>query len=701
MAKENPDDKLVAEAKKRFARCQDAESDFRKLFLEDLRFAHGDSDNGYQWPDLIRNSRQLEKRPCLTINKTIQHNRQITNETRQNSPSVRVQPVDGGADRKTAEILNGIIRHIEANSSADVAYETASEFAVDAGIGYWRVTTDYVSDDSFDQEIYIRRVKNPLMVYLDPDIQEADGCDAGFGFVFEDITKDEYEARFPGQEIVSWPMDGQGDEWLRSDMIRLAEYFHVVEKKDTLVADEMGNIIRLGDLAEEEREAAKALATRMRTVKRREVKWDLIAGDKVLERKDWAGTYIPIVRVVGEEVDIDGKTERKGHTRHVKDPQRMYNYWSSSATEFVALQGKTPYVGPAAAREGYEAFWNTANTANHSYLPYNHVDDEGNPIPQPQRQQPPVMAAAYMQGMQVAAEEMKMASGQYDASLGARSNETSGRAIRARQMEGDVANFHFIDNLSRAIRYTGKILVELIPKIYDTPRVVRILGEDGKEDTVRLDPSQPQSVVERKNDMTGAIERIYNPGVGRYDVTVAVGPSYTSRRAEAFDAMTQMVQGNPQLMDKAGDLIMKAADFPMAEELSERLAKFLPPGVADDQQSPEVAKLKQDLQQCQAQLQALGAEYNKAVESKDNDAQKILTDKYKAETERLKIIAPTLGPQLAAAIAAEFGIQVLNSPDIYPGGSPDMDMQQEQPASAGFFAPPDSAGQPAPDQMPA
>lgn len=699
MAKENPDDKLVREAQERFKRCQEAESEFRKLFLDDLRFAHGDSDNGFQWPDQIRNARQLEKRPCLTINKTIQHNRQITNETRQNSPSVRVRPVDGGADRKTAEILNGIIRHIEDCSSADVAYETASEFAVDGGIGYWRITTDYYSDDSFDQEIYIRRIKNPLMVYLDPDIQEADGCDARFGFVFEDITKKEYEARYPGQEVVSWPLEG-GNEWLSKDTIRLAEYFHIVETEDTLVADAEGNLIRLGGLAEEQRKAAKAMAKRTRSIKRKEVKWDFIAGDKVLDRKDWAGIYIPIVRVVGEEVDIDGKIERKGHTRCMKDPQRMYNYWSSSATEFVALQSKTPYVGPAAAREGYEQYWNTANTANHSYLPYNHVDDEGNPIPPPQRQQPPVMAAAYMQGMQVSAEEMKMASGQYDASMGARSNETSGRAIRARQAEGDVATFHFIDNLSRAIRYTGKILIDLIPKIYDTPRVVRIIGEDGSEDSVRLDPNQAQSVVEKKNELTGEIERIYNPGVGRYDVTVAVGPSYTTRRAEAFDAMTQMVQGNPQLMDKAGDLIMKAADFPMAEELSERLAKFLPPGVDDGKQTPETAKLKQDLEQCQAQLQALGKEFNEISEDKDLDRQKVLIDRYKAETERLKVIAPSLGPEFSKVLAEEFGIQVINSSDIYPGAAPGDGMQQEQPASAGFFAPSDSVGQPAPDQQP-
>lgn len=665
--KENPDDKIVREAQDRFKRCQDAESEFRNLFLADLRFAHGDSDNGYQWPDLIRNARELERRPCLTINKTIQHNRQITNEVRQNSPSVRVVPVDNGADRKTAEIFNGIIRHIEACSSADVAYETACEFAVDAGIGYWRITTDYAYEDSFDQEIYIKRIKNPLNVYLDPDIQEADGCDARFGFVFEDITKEEFEARYPGQEAVSWPMDNAtASEWLAKDKIRLAEYFRIVEKEDTLVAMEDGTLIRLGQLAEEQRKEAKAMAARTRPVKTKSVEWKFIAGDVVLETRDWLGQYIPIVRVVGEETEIDGKVDRKGHTRYMKDPARMYNYWTSSATESVALQSKTPWVAPAQAIEGYESFWQNANTQNLAYLPYNHLDEEGNLIPPPQRAQPPVMPSAYMQGMQVAQEEMKMASGQYDAAMGARSNETSGRAIRARQMESDVANFHFIDNLSRAIRYTGKILVDLIPKIYDTPRVIRILGEDGSDDQAQIDPNQPEAVRETK-DMSGDIQAIYNLSVGRYDVTVAVGPSYTSRRAEAFETMTQMVQGNPDLMNKAGDLIMKAADFPMADELAERLAKFLPPGLADDKQSPEVAKLKQDLEQCQAQLQALGKEYNDAVESKDVDQQKLLIDRYKAETERLKLIFPSMPVELANELAAEFGLQAVASPDIYPG----------------------------------
>jgi hypothetical protein len=681
------DDKLIEEAKKRFQRCEEHEAKTRPLWIEDRRFANGDSDNGWQWDEAIRKAREAKKLPCLTINKTKQHIRQITNDGRQNKPSVRISPVDSGADKKTADVLNGIVRHIESNSSADVAYDTALEHAVEGGIGYWRVTTDYASDDSFEQEIFIRRIKNPLNVYLDPEIQEADGSDAKFGFFFRDMLKEEFEAEFPNAEAIGWPLEG-GSSWLNKDQIRVAEYFKVVEERDTLIADPQGNTLLLSemepDMAAAVKEQVKAKALRARSVSKRSVKWFLIAGDQILDSKDWPGKYIPIVRVVGEEVEIDGEIDRKGHTRGIKDPQRMYNYWTSSATANVALQGNQPYLAPAEAIEGYEEYWNNLNTGDFPYLPFNAWNEEGQQIPMPQRQQPPVMAQAFMQGMQVASEEMKMASGQYDASMGAKSNETSGRAITARQREGDTATFHFIDNVARAIKYTGKILIDLIPKIYDTPRVARILGEDGSEKMVKIDPQQQQAYAKQQNQQTREIEEIYNPSVGRYDVTVDVGPSYTTRRQEAFYALTDMASRNPQVMAVAGDLVMKAADFPMASELAERFEKTLPPNLQTDgdEQDPKLMQMQQMIQQLQGQLQALGAE-----KKAEND--KLLIDRYAKETDRLKLLLPMLGPDVAAQLAAEFGLQVIASPDIYPGGQPPDPQRfaQPQPAPAGFFTP--------------
>lgn len=701
------DEKLVEECHKRFERCEDFEAETRPRWRADLRFANADPDNGWQWEEGMRNSRETDKRPCLTINKTKQHNRQITNDARQNKPSIRVQPVDSGADKKTAEILNGIIRHIEQNSSADTAYDTAQEFAVDAGLGYWRVITDYATPDSFDQEIFIKRVKNPLNIYLDPDIQEADGSDARFGFAFEDMPKEEFEARYPDCEPIGWPSDA-GSNWLSKENIRVCEYFKRVEVKDTLYADEQGNTMLASKMEPEMVQAAKDAGLRSRPVTSHQIKWYLIAGTQILDQKDWPGIYIPIVRVIGEEIEIDGKIDRKGHTRGMKDAQRMYNFWTSSAVEFVALQGKQPYLAPAESIEGYEEYWNNLNSANLPYLPFNAYTEDGQQLPMPQRQQPPVMAAAYMQGMQVASEEMKMASGQYDAAMGAKSNETSGRAIMARQREGDTATFHFIDNVARAIKYTGKILIDLIPKIYDTERVLRIIGEDGKEDRVKINPEQPQAYTKQKN-LQGEVEEIYNPSIGRYDVMVSVGPSYTTKRQEAFQALTEMSSRNPQLLQVAGDLIMKAADFPMADQLAERLEKTLPPNLKDDegQESPETAQLKQELQQMKGQLQALGAEFNKLEAEKAGKDDEIEvkrieanTKAYDAITKRLQMLAPLLTPDEVQTLAAETKREAMEQPDPgqppsetmgMPEQIPDMQqMPQEQPPEGGFFTPEES-----------
>jgi hypothetical protein len=616
MARKQPkptdDEKLVEECHREFKACEDRESNTRTLWKADLRFANGDPDNGFQWDDALRKQRELDKRPCLTTNKVKQHNRQITNDARQNKPAIRVYPVDSGADKKTAEIYNGVIRHIEANSNADTAYDIAGEFAVDAGLGYWRVTTDYAADDSFDQEIFIKSIPNPLNVYLGRHA-EPDGSDAKCGFVFEDMPKEEFEAKYPDCEPMGWPTDA-GSDWLGQETIRVAEFFKIVEEADTLCAGPDGQPFKLSEV--EDPEMAKAIkadeSIQKRKVSVRKCKWYLIAGDKILDRRDWLGKYIPIVRVVGEEVEIDGKVDRKGHTRALKDAQRMYNYWSSAGVEYGALQGKQPYLAPAEAIAGYEKYWDNLNTSNLPYLPYNATEPStGNPLPMPQRQMPPVTAPMYMEGMRVASEEMKMASGQYDAAMGKQSNETSGRAIMARQRESDNATFHFIDNVARAIRYTGKILVDLIPKVYDTARVVRILGEDGTDDVAQIDPQSPRAVVEQKDPMTGAIQEIYNPSVGRYDVTVAVGPSYGTKREEAFQALTEMSSRNPQLMQVAGDLVMRAADFPMAEEIAERLEKTLPPGLAEPKDGqpqipPEVMQQMQAMdQQNQAMQQAL------------------------------------------------------------------------------------------------
>lgn len=670
-------DPIVKEAKARFARCEEAESQFRRLFVEDVKFANGDPDNNWQWPDRIRQSRDGDARPCLTINKVRQHNLQVINDAKQNKPSIKTLPIDGQADVQIAKILDGIMRHIEYNSHAEIAYDTATEFAVQGGLGYWRVVTEYAHDGSFEQEIFIRRVKDPLSVYIDPDIQSADGADAKYGFIFEDIPKEEYESMYPGEDpaSVNFPMQATGDPWLEKDHVRVCEYFYRAEKKDTLVNHPILGPVRLSEVDESEH---KSLISD-EGIKKREVvephfKWCKIAGDKVIDQKEWPGRYLPIVRVVGEEITINGKVERKGHTRNMKDGQRMYNYMTSANVEYIALQTKTPYVAAIEAIEGYEDEWASSNKDNKAYLPYNSRDEVGNEIQRPQREQPPVGASAYLQAMQTAQQELMMSSGQYQEQFGAPSNADAGVAIAARQRQGDRATYHFIDNVARAIRYTGRILVDLIPKIYDTARVLRIIGDDGSESFAQINPEQPHAVgapdgspAQYDADMKEeqAAQLIYNPGIGRYDVTVEVGPNYETRRQEAFHALTQIMSQNSDLMHVAGDLLFKSADFPMADEVAERMRRTIPPQILGEGPSKQEADMQQKMQQMGQMIEHLSAALQEAKTGKDRQETNIKA--YDAETKRLQAVGQPLDPQVVAHVATQVVMQMMQT------GSPEGD----------------------------
>ncbi len=640
------DDRIVREAKTRFEYCSAREGECRKLFLEDVKFSNGDSNNGFQWPNDIQTNRNREKRPCLTINKTHQHNLQIINDAKQNKAAIKIRPVGNEATYEAAETFEGIIRHIEYISNASDAYDTAVKFQVEGGIGYWRVVTDYTGDDTFDQEIFIRRIKDPLSVYLDPDISEIDGSDAMFGFIFTDMKREEAREKYPkfkgmmGQNAI-----GNADNWIDDRHVRVAEYYRRVKKEDRLIAFKhphtgAQHIMRESELPPE---IAKPIIdnpeNQFRGIEGFDVEWFLFIGNEIADRRVWPGSTIPIVRCIGEETIIDGKIDRKGHTRALKDPQRIYNYWSSSAVEFVALQGKSPFVGPAAAIEGYESYWREANTQNFSILPYKHVDDDGQPIPPPQRAQPPVFAPAYVQGMQVAQNEMMMVSGQYEATFGEKSNERSGKAINERERQGDRATYHFIDNQAIAIRYTGKIILELIPKIYDTPRVVNIMANDGAESKVMIDPSAKQAFLQkRQQTQEEATQIILNPKIGKYDVQADVGPAYATRRQEAFNALSQILSQSSELVPLVGDLLFKAADFPMAEEVAERLERMVPPQAKGEGVTPAVQQMQGQLQHMQGLLTTLMQQLSEEKSKmKARDVQKEV-DIYKAITDRMEVM---------------------------------------------------------------
>jgi len=683
--KASEDEKIVTEAKERFTRCEEWESDSRRKFIEDLKFANGDPDNGWQWDAAITTNRINDGKPCLTINKTRQHNLIITNDAKQNKPGVNIKPVGDGASYDAAQVFEGVVRHVEYLSNAEQAYDTASMFQVQGGIGYWRVVTDYVSDDSFDQDIFIRRVKNPMCVYLDPDITQVDGSDARFGFIFEDVDADQFKKEYPEEsEYLADASFGVGGSWAGRDKVRVCEYYRMEDRKDRLLAfaipegyERAGDqiVVRESQMTDDQKAVYELVkdvegAVVSRDIITDEIMWYKIAGNRVIDSRPWPGKYIPIVRIVGEETIIEGKLDRKGHTRAMKDAQRMYNYWASEATAQVALQTKTPYVAPAEAIEGFEEYWQKANTSNTAVLPWNNWTEDGKEVTRPLREQPPQMAAAYMQGMHICENQMMMSSGQYQSQFGENENATSGKAINERQRQGDTATYHFIDGLSVGIRFTGMILIDLIPKIYDTERVIRILAKDGTESHVQVNPKAEAAYQsagtmpsdEQHDDVSRTVVAIFNPNVGRYEVESDIGPGYATRRQEAFNAMTQIAAQNENFMQVAGDLLWKSADFPLADELAERWSRIIPKNITGEAPAPEVQQMQQTIEQLQNTI----VELNKKLTDKDGD---LNVKEYDATTRRISAIGnsgPAITPEQIAPVFHQLLMQMLSN------GSPEQ-----------------------------
>lgn len=652
--KEDRVQEILSTARKRLDTAIATYGGSRALQLADLKFANASPDTPeWQWPSDALSTRTstdgTPNRPTLVMNKIPQHVKQVTNDQRQNRPSAKVVPVDDQADPEIAEIYNGIIRHIEYLSNADIAYDTACENQVQHGEGFIRILTDYCDETSFDQDIKIGRVRNPFSVYLDPMIQDPFGSDANWGIVSDDLTHEEYHRLFPdATPISSIKADGVGDRslstWVGENTIRIAEYFCVEHTPKTLNLYANG-LTSFEGTPEDKQNRLSSTLVKSRPSSVRKVMWYKTNGYEILDEREWAGRHIPIIRVPGNEIEVDGEIHVWGLVRPAKDAQRMYNYWTSQEAEMLALAPKAPFIGYAGQFEGYENQWKTANTKNWPYLEVNPdvTDGEGRVMPLPQRAQPPMVQSGLIAAKQGAAEDIKGTTGQYDASLGMVSNERSGKAILARQKEGDVGTYHYVDNLARAIRYLCRQLVDLIPKIYDTERIARIIGEDGETKMVKINPDQPEAVrkITHPENPDIVLQKVYNPTIGKYDVMSVTGPGYATKRQEALEAMAQLLQGNPELWAVAGDLFVKNMDWPGAQELAKRFQKTIDPKLLQEGDDNPA------LQQAQAQMQQMAQEMeqmhqmllhvDQSIEVKDQKIKEfeVQIKAYDAETKRL------------------------------------------------------------------
>jgi hypothetical protein len=652
--KDKIDQSILPDARKAFERAEQAESKNRDLGLDDKKFAL----LGEQWPEAIRKQREADGRPCLTINRMPAFIRQVVNDARQNKPSIKVHPASDQADADTANVINGIVRNIEQISSADVAYDTAVENAVTASVGYIRVKLDYAYDDSFDMDILIERVSNPFSVYGDPNSTCADGSGWNSCFILEQFSKDEFERKYGEKSKVSWDSEAWNDTsatWRDDDKITVAEYWTREEVEREIVQLSDGTVLDKAELETnpdliQMLEIGLIQIKRERVAKSHKVTQRIMTGVEVLEENEHPGKFIPIAVVYGDEFDINGERHTRSLIHPAKDAARMNNYWRTTSTELVALAPKVPYIGPEGAFVAPEK-WQTANTVNYAYLEY---DAEAGPAPQRQPLDTGPAAGALQEAMN-ASDDIKNILGLHDASLGARSNETSGRAILARQREGDTSTFHFIDNLSRAIRHTGRIILDLIPHVYNQERIVRVIGEDGTEEAIPINrPLTPEEnqkrQAEQQHDMqeqAEMVQTIFDLTLGKYDLTVTSGPSFTTRREEAATSMHQFIQAFPPAAPMLMDLMAKNLDWPGADEVAKRMKKMLPPQVQQEvppQVQAQMQQMKQMGDKMMQDLKQMGEENAKLKLQLQNKQGEVAVKQFEADTNRIEAVGSMIQP---------------------------------------------------------
>ena len=572
--------------------ANDADTMNRQEALEDLKFGGGD-----QWPVELQNSRNLESRPVITVNKVDNYCRQVSNQQRQQRPRIKVHATNTHEDMVDAQTIQGIIRHIEVNSNADYAYDNAFDYAVRMGWGFMRVRTDYVSEDSFDQEIYIDPVDNPFTVYFDPNSVAPDGSDAERCLITTMVSKDQFRKMYPEADDggTSFTQRGTGDsqsEWITKEDIRLAEYYYTVKEKATLYLLSDGSATFADDKDFFQRlDAYGITVVDKRDSYKKSIKYCKMTAVEVLEERDWAGKYIPIVPVYGRHLVVGDKRKKFGMIRYAKDPQRMYNFWQTSITEGVALAPKAKWLLAEGQDEGHESDWANANIKSFPLLRYKQTDIDGRPAPVPQRLQPEPPQTGVMAAAAGVNDDIKSIMGIFDpAQLG--QGNISGKAVNGQQQQVDLTNFDYYDNLTRSIAHIGKICLDLIPKIYDTERVMRIIGDDGKPELLTI--NQRDSVNHVLNDVT----------VGQYDVVMETGPGYNSKRQEAVDNMLPLLSAAPELMQVAGDLVFRNMDWPGADIIADRLAASNPMAQIDDK-SKVPPQVQMQLAMSQKQIQEL------------------------------------------------------------------------------------------------
>ena len=603
-------------------RAEDYWHDIYEQAADDIEFC---VNKEAQWDAAARKSRADAGRPCVSINKIASFVHQQTNALRANKMTLNAIPVDD-SDVGKAEIQDAMLEYVLKSSRADIATDWAGGRAIMGGFGFYRVTTEYENELSFNQDIKVKRIENPQSTYLSPEIKCPFGSDATEAITGEWMSKDEFKRQFPDFEAVSVDDITEAMDWQSEDIVFVAEYYRVEYVQDTLYQLADGTTLLKSKVNEYQGDPNLQIVNERKT-QTKTIMWYKCSRDAILEQTEIKADYIPIILVVGDEQWVKNKRYWNSLITNAKDPQIIYNYARTAQLEQLQEAGNIPWVADGRSIEGYESYWGDVGNPNMKFLPYNSTDEHGNPLAPPFRPNPYQGSPDLMREVLTSADEIKGTTNIHDASLGAAGNETSGKAIMARQRQSDQGNFHFLDNFKRAYEHLGRVLLSMIPHYYDTPRVLRITQDDEVYKTlvVNMPPDSPlvQKYEKELKDAEIGINGLYNDvTVGKYDIRIAAGADYNTQREEAREVLIELGRAYPALMEIAGDLIIRAFDFPDADKISERLKMLLPPQLQDkDGDAPDMPpELQQQMQQMQQQMQQM--------EQALQQAQAELADKY-------------------------------------------------------------------------
>ncbi len=644
----------LAEMRRRYRLATDFVKEAYERSREDIKFV---AVPGNQWDSKLKKRRG--DRATYEFPKLNTHCRQVINEMRQSRPQGKVRGTEE-ADRGLAELMQGITMNIQSVSNADLAYDIAYEFAVQGGFGVWRICTDYLNDDDFDLDIFVKPIPNPFAVKFDPSSQERDRRDGNWAFVEELMPIEDFERRYPDASLDDFEADTDCHDWREAGQIRLVEYFDKQPMQRELWALSTGATVfaDAATLTEEELALAGITIVKRRTVDSHKVVVRISNGHEFLGKPhEFPSKFIPLVPVWGNIQNIDGEDVFYGMVRPNKDQQRLHNVHRTAAIEAVAKAPKAPYILRIGDIAGYENFWKNANAEDYPYLP---VKDTAKDLPK--RAEQAQIPAALLQLSAIDNEDIKAGTGMANASFGQTSNETSGKAINARARQGQTATFNYVDNLAYAIKFSTEILVDMIPRVYDTPRVVRVLGPDGGEKWKQL-------YQEVQDPKTGQMVTLNDISKGKYDVTVTVGPSFATQRIEAVEAFSalagQLGSSFPPLAAIMSYQAVKNLDLPGSEETDKALRSILvkqgllPPGDGDQPAAPPQPNPKD----------VASAEKDKAQAAN-----------YAAQAQGQELENQAAAFRMGRALA-----------ELGPPPQPQMQQMPTQPPQGGFFVPPPQA----------